>query len=122
MWQYYPLSTNVKATKKELPKYSFPDEVITAAIAQRWCHYGIEYRLEKDECIRIGALESMKAAGKSIFGSGFLLSPRAAAERAAAERAAATRWQLSDRERAISSRLGGQTYDINNLPLLNMEG
>jgi hypothetical protein len=97
---------NVRDGKAQLPKYIYPDEVMTAAIAQRWCKYGLEYRLEKDQCIRIGALDSQKEQGKSIFGSGFLLSERAALERAALERAAATRWPLSDRERAISSRLG----------------
>ena len=96
---------NKRIGKKELPKYTYPDEVLTAAIAQRWCHYGIEYRLEKSDCVRIGGLDAQKATGKSIFGSGFLLS-----ERAAAERAAATRWPLSDRERAISSRLSGSAY------------
>ena len=51
-----------------------------------------------------------KEQGKTIFGSGFLLSERAAAERAAAERAAAERaaatvWILSDRERQIIENL-----------------
>ena len=108
---------NVKAGKKQLPKYCFPDEVMTAAIAQRWCHYGIEYRLEKADCVRIGALDSMRAHGKAIFGSGFLLSKRAALERAALERAAleraaAKRWPLSERERAISSRLSNPDEQI----------
>ena len=45
-----------------------------------------------------------------MFGSGLLLSTRAAAERAAAERAAAERaaahrWQLSEREREIVAML-----------------
>lgn len=108
---------NVKAQKVHMPKYIYPDEVITAAIVQRWCHYGVEYRLEKDDCVRIGALDSQKEAGKSIFGSGFLLSERAAAERAAAERAAATRWPLSSRERAISASIGKHHLDFCQLPL-----
>lgn len=105
-------TVNLKAGKTQLPKYIFPDYVMTAAIAQRWCHYGIEYRLEKSDCVRIGALDAMKEAGKSIFGSGFLLSERAAQERAAQERAAAKRWPLSDRERRITSQLGGQAAEF----------
>ena len=102
---------NRKAGKACPPKYIYPDEVMTAAIAQRWCHYGLDYRLEKSECVRIGALDAQRAAGKSIFGSGFLLSKRAALERAALERAAATRWPLSDRERRISLQLDGQAAE-----------
>ena len=102
---------NKHAGKVQNPKYIYPDEVMTAAIAQRWCHYGIQYRLAWNDCIRISALDAQKAIGKSIFGSGFLLSKRAALERAALERAAATRWSLSERERHISSQLGGQAAE-----------
>ncbi len=102
-----------KENKKELPKYIYPDNVITAAIAQRWCKYGVQYVCKVEDSLRIGALDAQKPIGKSIFGNGYLLSSsaaaeraaaeraaaeRAAAERAAAERAAAERWQLSDRE------------------------
>lgn len=53
---------------------------------------------------------------KGIFGGGFLLSPRAAAERAAAERAAAERAaavnvELSPRERMLVMRLSGASND-----------
>ena len=41
-----------------------------------------------------------KEADKALYGGGFLLS-----EKAAAEKAAATRWPLSERERAIIKRL-----------------
>ena len=90
---------------KELPKYSYPDEVITSAMVARWSHYGIDFKLMKAESACIDALDAQKEAGKAIYGKGFLLSKRAAAERAAAERAAATRWILSDREQAIVESL-----------------
>ena len=58
-------------------------------------------------------LDSMKEAGKEIYGKGILLSERAAAERAAAERAAAERaaesefvWKLSERELDLIRNLG----------------
>lgn len=97
---------NLKAMKADLPKYSYPDHVITAAIMHRWCKYGVEFTLKKEDCVKIDALDMQKAQGKAIFGKGFLLSDRAAAERAAAERAAAVRWELSDREKEIVKRLG----------------
>ena len=99
--------TNTSQGKKTLPKYEYPDEIVTAAMAQRWCKYGIEYSVGPEDCVSVGALDEQKKAGKSIFGYGLLLSERAAAERAAAERAAAEkaaslRWPLSPRERRIS--------------------
>ena len=86
---------------KELPKYSYPDEVITSSIVARWSKYGIDYRLLVKDSVNIDALDAQKEAGKSIFGKGYLLS-----ERAAAERAAAQKWGLSDREREIVKSLG----------------
>ena len=92
---------NQKAMKREIPKYHYPDNILTAAIAGYFSKHGIEYRLKKADCVMIDALDAQKEAGKAIFGKGFLLS-----ERAAAERAAATRWQLSDREKEIIAGLG----------------
>lgn len=91
----------------DLPKYEYPDCVVTAAMMQRWSKYGIEFVVRREDCAHIGKLDAQKERGKAIFGSGLLLSERAAAERAAAERARAHVWELSDRERAIVSMLGG---------------
>ena len=102
---------NQKAMKKEIPKYHYPDNILTAAIAGYFNKHGIDYRLRRDDCALVDALDAQKEVGKTIFGKGLLLSSRAAAERAAAERAAAeraaaTRWKLSDRELAIIAELG----------------
>lgn len=102
------LRAAVKAAQKKakeaqsvtLPKYAYPDQLITAAMVQRYSKYGIEYRLEKDEAIFVSRLDAQRAAGKSVYGGGFLTS-----ERAAAERAAAIVWQLSEREREIVKTL-----------------
>ena len=92
---------NLAESKKELPKYIYPDEVLTAAAAAKLCKYGQALTLTVKETERIGALDAQKESGASIYGNGYLLSERAAAERAAAER-----WALSDREREIVRRLG----------------
>jgi len=97
---------NLKAKTKELPKYIYPDEVLTAAAAYKLCKYGVALTVRRGECLHIPAMDAQRKAGKTIFGSGYLLSTRAAAERAAAERAAAERaaaesWQLSAREREM---------------------
>ena len=94
---------NRAESTKALPRYEYPDNIITAAMVQRWCKYGVEYRLRVKDSRPIDALEAQKTRGLSIFGNGFLLSSsaaaeRAAAERAAAERAAAEKWTLSEAE------------------------
>lgn len=100
-----------KETVKQLPKYTYPDHVVSSAIMQRYAHYGIDFKIRRGECVQIGGLDEQRQEKKGIFGSGLLLCDRlaaehaavkrAAAERAAAERAAATKWELSARERAI---------------------
>ena len=89
--------------KKELPKYEYPLEVVTAARMQYYAAHHTRYAVPKGECCRIAALDSQRAVGKSIFGHGLLLS-----ERAAAERAAAHVWALSGREKAMQAALGGE--------------
>jgi len=98
-------------TRKELPVYSYPDYVATAAMLNKYSKYGIEYTITKAESVPIDALDSQKEEGKAIFGKGLLLAERAAAERAAAERAAAERaaaiqWEISPRERELIQSLG----------------
>ena len=92
------------ANKRTVPKYEYPDEVITAAKVNWYSAHHTPYRLNARDCMPIASLDAME--GRGIFGGGLLLSERAAAERAAAERAAATRWQLSEREREIVRSLG----------------
>lgn len=87
---------NIQENKKTLPRYEYPNEIITAAMVQRWCKYGVEYRLKVSDSLPISALDAQRSRGLSIFGNGFILSTRAAAERAAAER-----WTLSERELEI---------------------
>jgi len=102
----------IRAEKyKEMPKYSYPDEVITATKINYFSKYGIPFVVYPEECYRISGLDSQKDDDKSLFGSGFLLSEKAAAEKAAAEKAAAEkaaahRWPLSERELAIVKSLG----------------
>ena len=86
---------NRKEQVNELPKYSYPPEVITATMLGYIGKYGIDFRVRSESCRFIRALESQKQVGKGIFGSGYLLS-----RKAAAEKAAATRWKLSESELA----------------------
>ena len=99
----------------QLPKYTYPSHIVTAALLKRYSHYGINFKVNKKDCTPVYALDAQRSTGKNIFGGGLLLSDCAAAERAAAERAAAERaaaeraadvkWELSARERAIVDSL-----------------
>lgn len=100
-----------KEIKKELPKYSYPNEVITATGIGQFSKYGVPFKVSPEDCERISALDAQKEVDKAIYGGGFLISEKAAAEKAAAEKAAAekaaaTVWQLSDREIEIVKGLG----------------
>ena len=101
------MAETIRTTKAPpLPKYTYPDHVLTAAMLQRYSKYGIEFNVRRSECVRVSALDRQRTEKKAIFGSGLLLSDskaaeHAAAERAAAERAAAHVWSLSERERHI---------------------
>lgn len=87
--------------KKRLPKYIYPQNVITSAMILGYAQHGVNFEVGKNECFFIRSLDAQKEKGKQLFGAGFLISERAAAERAAAERAAAEVWELSGREKEI---------------------
>lgn len=104
---------NRKAITKELPKYIYPDHVLTVTKVGWFNEHNTPYTLKRKDCCVISDMDEQRRIGKGIFGSGYLLCDRAAAERAAAERAAAEcaaalKWQLSDRERMIVEMLNRQ--------------
>ncbi|MBR4895471.1 MAG: hypothetical protein IKZ41_03510, partial [Clostridia bacterium] len=79
---------------KSVPKYEYPDSVITAARAYQYAQHGVTFEVPTKECVKVRKLDAQDAYGKAIFGAGYLLSERctklkAAAEKAAAEKAAA---------------------------------
>ena len=110
------------ANKKELPKYTYPDHVLMASDVGYMARHGVRFAVKARDCHLIRALDAQREHGKALFGAGYLLSDRAAAERTAADRAAAERaaatdraaadraaakvWPLSSREREIIQGLG----------------
>lgn len=97
--------------KTELPKYEYPDEVVTAAIMGRWSKYGVEFEVRRTDCLPISELDAQKEGGQSIYGNGLLLSERAAAERAAREKVVYRVFELSERERDLVARLGDVSHE-----------
>ena len=96
---------NLKQMRKELPKYTYPDHIVTSTFVGRMSKYGVDFSVSVGESEPISALAHQKKEGKTIYGKGYIISEKAAAEKAAAEKAAATRWQLSDKEWEIIKRL-----------------
>ena len=97
---------NLKKLHRKLPKYSYPDEVLTATMLCYMAAHGVSLEISERDAHFIRALDAQKASGKGLFGSGFLLSEKAAAEKAAAEKANTDIWKLSEREWAIVRGLG----------------
>lgn len=109
---------------KELPKYSYPPEILTASMLGYMSKYGIDYRVEDAETLFVRELDAQRPTGKTIFGGGFLLSDDAAKRKADAMRAAAKKaaegktdeaapivWPLSERERRIVEKLWNREID-----------
>ena len=105
-----------KQTVKSMPKYEYPDNVITAAKLGYYASHGVDFAVRRKDCTPISALDAQRERGKAVFGGGLLLSEKAAAEKAAAEKAAAEKaaaekaaaekWKLSERELEIVRSLG----------------
>ena len=81
----------------------------------KFARYGVFFRVRPEDCLFIRSLDAQKELGTGIFGQGFLLSEKAAAEKAEAEKAAAAAreerqapivLELSERELEIQRGLG----------------
>ena len=109
---------NLRALHRELPKYSYPDEVITATSFQKMAKYGVAFSVLKSDCVIVRTLDAQRGTGKSIYGSGLLLSERVAAQRAAAERVAA---QRAAAERVAAQRAAAERENRLQFPLSERE-
>lgn len=96
----------LRENKTTLPKYEYPNNIVTAAMVQRYSKYGVSFSVHRNDCAFVRSLDEQKEKGKAIYGGGLLLSDKKAAEKAAAEKAAAWMWSLSQRERQIVESLG----------------
>ena len=101
---------NRKEKRVELPKYSYPLDVLTSAQMYVFARYGIELVISRAGSERITALDAQRKIGKSVFGGGWLLASREKASREKAEREKAERekaivFELSETEKEIIRRL-----------------
>lgn len=92
---------------KSANRYTYPQELASAALLGYLATAGVALEIAEEDTYFVRGLDSQKPYKKGIYGTGFLLSEKAAAEKAAAEKAATRKWELSEREREIIRRLGG---------------
>ena len=97
---------NLRAVKADLPSYSYPMEVVSVAI-NKLAKWGAPLQIRAADAQFIRHLDAQKEAGKAIYGGGFLLSEKAAAEKAAAGLPPDGVWTLSERERTLIASMGG---------------
>ena len=108
-----------RQTVKELPKYTYPMEVLTGK-DYSLAKYGQTLRIRHEDCVAVDTLDAQRATKKSIFGGGLLLSEEATAARIRAEEAAereqaaqgkgpagGVQWELSAREWEIIQNMRG---------------
>ena len=100
-----------RTLKKQLPKYSYPPHIITSSWVGALSRLGVEFSVPVAESEGISGLDSQKAAGRAIYGKGYIVSDRVKAEREKAEREKAERWELSERELQIIERLNKQHHE-----------
>lgn len=90
-----------KKSKKVLKKIIFPDNVVSAALLQKVAKQ-LTFVIPTSEIRHITSV-----GGVSIFGGGYLLSSKAAAEKAAAEKAAVKAVKLTPQELRMIDELDG---------------
>ena len=102
---------NLQKIKKQLPKYVYPDNVLTATVVNALSKYGVDFEMKQENGYFIRALDSQRKFKKTIFGAGYLISDKKSAELKSAEIKAAGAigakivWELSERENEIVKTL-----------------
>ena len=94
--------------KASLPKYKYPDNIITVSKISYCVEKGISLTFDKKDVKHCRGMDAQKKHGKVLFGSGFIASDKAAAAAAAAENDTIIIWELSEREKKIIKSLGAQ--------------
>ena len=107
------LAADKQATKTAIPKYEYPNNVITVGRVEKIIKRGIDVRIDGRSLRKIAALDAQRRSGKGIYGGGFLCSDAVADDLAAKDLAAkelatkreAIAWKLSEREMKIIETL-----------------
>ena len=93
-----------------LPKYQYPANILTVSKVSQLVERGVSIEFNKSDLQFCRGLDSQKAHKKALFGSGFLISDKAAQAQARAQARAQVEdvivWELSEREKNIIKTLG----------------
>jgi len=96
--------------KVNLPKYQYPEHIITVSKVAYCVEKGLSLNIDKKDTKHYRVMDMQKKHGKVLFGSGFIVSDKAAAAVAAATVAAKIKdnvivWELSKKELRIIEEL-----------------
>ena len=89
--------------KANLPCYQYPHNVVTVSSIAKIVSNGVYIEIDKKDVAYCRGLDHQKDFKKAIFGSGFLISEKAAAEKAVQKNI--IYWELSEREKDIINKL-----------------
>ena len=101
-----------KETKKQLPKYTYPNYLVQSARIKAYSKCGIEFKVLKSESFFVSQLDAQKEKKKAIFGGGFLISERCAAEKERADREQVERER--ERERELAKREQVEHFELSD--------
>ena len=99
------IESSIAKVSTRLPKYRYPDNIAIAAHLGKLAKPGVTMKIPRSAAVYIRKMDYQ--GGKAIFGSGFILNTKAAAEKAAAEKA--IEFKLSPRELRIIEELDKMT-------------
>lgn len=103
------IESSQRVTTVIKPKYQYPSNVISSTLLGKITT--LPFKINLTECAFIRNLDSQKKCRKSIFGGGYLVSDKKAAELKVAELKVAELtkvWSLSNREKQIISNLNNR--------------
>ena len=99
-----------KNNKEALPKHEYPNNVTTAALLGKIAD--VEFKVAAQECEFIRRLDSQKESGAALYGSGYLLSDKAAEAKAEAEKTAE---KIADEKRLNKKNVVGGGYSMGTI-------
>ena len=102
------LITEAQKKSRNLPKYSYPKNIVTSTRLELATKAGMSFKLKRGECYFVRRLDTQKEMKKTIFGAGFLIPDYKADELKEIMKEAEKEitFGLSEREKEIIKNLG----------------
>lgn len=102
-----------KGEKRKLPKYQYPNYIVTAAKIGSYSKLGYDITITREESEYKRELDAQKPLKKAMYGNGYIVSERVKQEidrieKDRIEKDRIEKWELSERELEIVKRLSGK--------------